>query len=277
MPEKIERIMKKIHIYLANCRESAYSSEDVVVSKKRMIDMLNELNMAVYEVMEEYEATVTSRELGQAEAERSAAAIKADAMSRAEDIYASSLLYTQRAISDMQNIFGEAFKNMENKYGEFKNEFEKQMKQLSDNSEEMSDQLEVMNGSKTYLRIIEDIKSESKEKTNAIMNKQGKKPNTKKVGSALVSEMGLDDSEVEDDTEYLRDEYSLKMSTAAVVEVHDVPRVPEGFKKQSKKNKKTRNTSGDARALENQTLDAEYFAFRVENDKDEDENEGENE
>ena len=35
MSDKLEQAMKKIHIYLANCKESAYSSEDLIVSKKR--------------------------------------------------------------------------------------------------------------------------------------------------------------------------------------------------------------------------------------------------
>ena len=47
MSEKLEQIMKKIHIHLANCPESPYSREDLIVSKKRIFDLLEELNYAV--------------------------------------------------------------------------------------------------------------------------------------------------------------------------------------------------------------------------------------
>ena len=49
MSDKLEQAMKKIHIYLANCKESAYSSEDLIVSKKRIFSLLEELNYAVYD------------------------------------------------------------------------------------------------------------------------------------------------------------------------------------------------------------------------------------
>ena len=55
MSDKLEQAMKKIHIYLANCKEGVYSSEELIVSKKRIFSLLEELNYAVYDVMEEYE------------------------------------------------------------------------------------------------------------------------------------------------------------------------------------------------------------------------------
>ena len=70
MSDKLEQAMKKIHIYLANCKESAYSSEDLIVSKKRMFSLLEELNYAVYDAMEEYEVTVAARDRGIAQAEQ---------------------------------------------------------------------------------------------------------------------------------------------------------------------------------------------------------------
>ena len=103
MSDKLEQAMKKIHIYLANCKESAYSSEDLIVSKKRIFSLLEELNYAVYDAMEEYEVTVAARDRGIAQAERLAADIKDEALLRADEIHASSLLYTQEAIADLKN------------------------------------------------------------------------------------------------------------------------------------------------------------------------------
>ena len=104
MSEKLEQTMKKIHIYLANCKESAYSSEELIVSKTRIFSLLEELNYAVYEAMEAYEVTVAARDRGIAQAERQAADIKEEAMHRADEIHASSLLYTQERVK-IQKVY----------------------------------------------------------------------------------------------------------------------------------------------------------------------------
>ncbi|MCR5154822.1 MAG: hypothetical protein K6B75_08260 [Lachnospiraceae bacterium] len=252
MPEKIEQIMKKLNIDLANCKESTYSSEDVIVSKKRLIELLNELNIAVYEVMEQYEGTVAARERGQAEAERNAAIIKDEALKRAEDINASSLLYTQRAITDMQRVFETAYVNTKKNFEALMNSYQDQMDFLASNSVEMTSQLEAMTEGNVYLRIIEDMKKKKEE--------EDKKQNSKS-----------NESVGEDEVAY-EDEYTKKMSASAVVEVHETPKVPEGFGKKNKK--KGRATGKDAAALESQNLDAEYFAFRKEQDSEEEKSNG---
>ena len=169
MSDKLEQIMKKIHIYFANCKESAYSSEDVIVSKKRMLGMLEELNYAVYEVMEEYEATQAARERGQAAAERMATEIKEDAMKRAEEIYASSLIYTQEAISDMQNALEYTYQKTKTEYESLLTDYEDKMHYLQENSQEITSQLESMADSKIYLHLIEEItaKNERRSKEDA--------------------------------------------------------------------------------------------------------------
>ena len=61
------------------------------------------------------------------------------------------------------------------------------------------------------------------------------------------------------------DEFESKLSSAIVVEVHDTPKIPEGFGKGRKK-KKGKASGGDA-AVTAQELDAEYFAFQEEQQK----------
>ena len=116
MSDKLEQAMKKIHIYLANCKESAYSSEDLIVSKKRIFSLLEELNYAVYDAMEEYEVTVAARDRGIAQAERMATDIKDDALLRADEIHASSLLYTQEAVSDLKRTLEYMHKSIRSEY-----------------------------------------------------------------------------------------------------------------------------------------------------------------
>jgi len=252
MSEKLEQTMKKIHIYLANCKESAYSSEELIVSKKRIFSLLDELNYAVYEVMEQYEATVAARDRGLAMAERQAADIKEDAVHRAEEVYASSLLYTQQAIADMQNALEYTHEKTKREYEMLLQNYQEKMLFLEQDSQEIVSQLSAMADSKTYLHIIEEINAKQKTMSAAQIEADAA-AFSKKLGSAA----GEADVDV-----IPPDEFENKMSAQIVVAVHDTPKIPEGFgKKKKKKGKQLPEESGQ---ITMQELDAEYFAFQEE-------------
>lgn len=251
MSDKLEQAMKKIHIYLANCKESAYSSEELIVSKKRMFTLLDELNYAVYEAMEEYEVTVAARERGIAQAERLAADIKEEAMHRAEEIHASSLLYTQEAISDLKYSMEYIQEKMRKEYELMMTNFEERLQFLEQDSMEVLSQLQLKSDAKIYLHMIEEIKAKqrfSKEEPPVL--------DSRNIGSA-VSADGYDAP---------ADEFENKLASSIVVAVHDTPKIPEGFGK-GKKKKKGRGTAGGNSTVTAQELDADYFAFQEEQQK----------
>lgn len=249
MSDKLEQAMKKIHIYLANCKESAYSSEDLIVSKKRIFSLLEELNYAVYDAMEEYEVTVAARDRGIAQAERLASDIKDEALLRADEIHASSLLYTQEAVSDLKRTLEYMHKSICAEYEVILKNCEERLNYLEQDSFEIFSQLETKADAKLYLHMIEDIKAKRRTLPEEVAPEE---LYSKKVGSAT------------DATAYEApaDEYESKLSSAIVVEVHDTPKIPEGFGK-GKKKKKGKASGGDA-AVSAQELDAEYFAFQEE-------------
>ncbi len=254
MSDKLEQVMKKIHIYVANCKESSYSSEDIIVSRKRLLGFLEELNYAVYEVMEEYEATTAARERGQAAAERMAVDIKDDAMKRAEEIYASSLLYTQDAIADMQNALEYTYQKTKTEYESLLANYEDKMHYLQDNSQEITSQLESMADSKIYLHLIEEIK-EKNERRSKEESAYHPAPASKKIGSVGSADI----------IETEQDAYTSKLSAPIAVEVHASPKVPEGFGK-GKGRKKGRKAISET-LIQSQDLDAEYFAFQEEQER----------
>lgn len=253
MSDKLEQAMKKIHIYLANCKESAYSSEDLIVSKKRIFSLLEELNYAVYDAMEEYEVTVAARDRGIAQAERMATDIKEDAMQRADEIHASALLHTQEAISDIQYAMEYMHEKIRVEYEMMMMNYEERMHYLEQDSMEIMSQLQTKADAKTYLRLIEEIKSRHKVLTEDLDVETNR---SKKIGKAASSE----------NYEVPADEYESKMSSAIVVEVHENPKIPEGFGK-GKRKKKGRGAAGGSAAVASQELDAEYFAFQEEQQK----------
>lgn len=253
MSDKLEQAMKKIHIYLANCKESAYSSEDLIVSKKRIFSLLEELNYAVYDAMEEYEVTVAARDRGIAQAERQASDIKHEALNRADEIHASSLLFTQEAISDLKRAMEYMHEKVRVEYEMMMMNYEENLRYLEQDSMEVLSQLQSKADARIYLHMVEDIKAKRKTLPEDI---EPDTPASRNVGSAASS----------DNYEVPADEFESKLASAIVVEVHDTPKIPEGFGKGRRKKKGKASAGGDA-AVAAQELDAEYFAFQEEQQK----------
>lgn len=253
MSDKLEQAMKKIHIYLANCKESAYSSEELIVSKTRIFSLLEELNYAVYEAMEAYEVTVAARDRGIAQAERQAADIKEEAMHRADEIHASSLLYTQEAITDLKSALEYMNEKIRIEYEMIMMNYEERIRFLEQDSMEVLSQLQTKADAKVYLHMIEDIKAKRKTLPEDLGFDTAYSKNVGSVSS----------SEAYDTT---TDEYESKLASSIVVEVHDTPKIPEGFGKGKRKKKGKAANSGDS-AVTAQELDAEYFAFQEEQQK----------
>lgn len=241
MQEKLERIMRRIHVLLSNCKESAYSSEDLIVPKKRLFSLLEELNYAVYELMEQYEATAASRERAVAEQERKMAQIKEDAEKRAEDTYAASLLLARDMLVDMRSISEKLCHDIRREYEGVLKTFDDRTQFLYENEEETIGQLKLMGESRKYLRLIELQNKEKEEKKD--LTEEEKK---------LRKERAEEEAEIA--AAEAMSELSQKLSAPIVVQVNEQPKIPEGFerKRSGKKKKYAPNT-----ALEETVVDGE--------------------
>lgn len=261
MSDKLEQIMKKIHVYLANCEESPYSEKDLIVSKERIFALLEELNYAVYEAMEDYELTESARERGIAQAERKAADIKAEAIRHAEEVHAASLLHTQEAISDMKSALKYMQEKVRLEYELLLMNYEEKLNFLEKDSLEIISQLQTMNDAKYYLRLIEDIKNKHHRMEEVVEQEEKAEKEAQPVVSKNVGSVG---SSIVSNEEYQEsfDEFETKLGGSIIVEVHDTPRMPAGFKKTKKK--KGKGSIGGETQISSQELDAEYFAFQEE-------------
>ncbi len=227
MPEKLEEIMKKFHIYLANCKESAYSGEDIIVSKKRILTLLEELNQAVYEISEQYEATQESKARALMQAERQAAEIKDEAMSRSDDIYAASMIYSEEAIVKIKNSLEYTYLKVRREYEDLLKNYEDKMRELTKNSEEIQTQLAAMSEGQTYLRLIEQAHEENKNATKQATASEQPEVKGKLVGTVeSVETLAIPEGSKETDP----------ADSMVRIEVHDTPKVAE-FTSKSKKKK----------------------------------------
>lgn len=263
MQEKLEQIMRQIYLMLSNCEESAYSSEDLIVPKKRIFQLLEELNYTVYDLMEQYEGTVTARERGLAEHERRMAQIKEEAKGRAEDTYAASLLYAREMFMDMRKTTEQLCQNLRKEYNTALRSYEENLRYLQENEESMVEQMNLMMDSKKYLRLIEQQNKEKEKNRNLTEEEQKRQAEIEAEKAELAAAEAAT-------------ELNQKLSAPIVVQVNEQPKVPEGFgKKPNKKKKYAPSQSLEETTVEGEgvvepvlptsdELDGEYFGWKEE-------------
>lgn len=266
MQEKLERIMRRIYVLLSNCKESAYSAEDLIVPKGRLYSLLEELNYAVYEMMEQYEATQQARERAVAEQEHKMAQIKEEAENRADDTYAASLLCARDMLMEMQHITDRLNQSVRKEYEEALGKYEEKMQFLRENEESTLEQIRLMNDSKKYLRLIEQQNRE-KEEEHELTEEEKKLLEERKKEAAEVAAAEA------------ATELNQKLSAPIVVQVNETPKVPEGFtKKQGKKKQQGPSAALEETVVEGEgvvapplpnaaELDNEYFDWKNEQEE----------
>ena len=236
--------MRRIYVLLSNCKESTYSAEDLVVPKGRLYALLEELNYTVYEMMEQYEATEASRERAVAEQEHKMALIKEDAEKRAEDTYAASLLCARDMLMEMERISEQMCRSLRRDYDDALTRYEEKMKFFRENEESTMDQLRIMTESKKYLRLIEQQNREKAEGTAEQLTEEEKKQ---------LEEKKRDEQEMA--AAEANSELNQKLSAPIVVQVHEQPKIPEGFgKNRSKKKKNSPSASLEETSVEGEGI-----------------------
>jgi len=263
MQEKLEQILRQIYLMLSNCEESAYSSEDLIVPKKRIFQLLEDLNYTVYDMMEQYEGTVASRERALAEHERKMAQIKEEAKGRAEDTYAASLLYARDMFMEMRKTTEQLCQNLRKEYNEALRGYEDSLRYLQENEDSMVEQMNLMMDSKKYLRLIEQQNKE-KEKKQELTEEEKRRLAEREAEQAEIAAMEA------------ASELNQKLSAPIVVQVNEQPKMPEGFgKKQSKKKKYAPSQALEETSVEgegvvepvlpsSEELDGEYLDWKEE-------------
>lgn len=92
--DKTEEILRQMHILLAGSEAYDSIGSKIILDKKRMLELLAELNKAIYAMLDEYELTTRGKERARREAAKIGEDILKDASGKAEDVYAASVMYT---------------------------------------------------------------------------------------------------------------------------------------------------------------------------------------
>lgn len=106
--DKTEQVLREMHIMYANSEVYDKATNRVIIDKKEALNLLQRLNVCIYELMEEHELTQQSRDAAERQFRKKTDGIVEDANRMAEDVYAGSVMYTDEALHRVQDIMQDA-------------------------------------------------------------------------------------------------------------------------------------------------------------------------
>ena len=158
MPTRVEEICKQIHILFAKGQVYQNSPDLVILSKTEMFSLLEQLNEAMYEVLDQYEASTRAKEKAKLETERQASEIIANARLGAEDVQAASLAYTDTMLDELSLLIENTKETIRNQYLEFLAAMDAKQEKLSENRSGLKDQLTALHDSDCYLELLNEVR-----------------------------------------------------------------------------------------------------------------------
>ena len=126
--DNTEKVLRSLHVLLSKSEPYPKEPSKVIIDKQQVIDLLAELNTCIYQIMDEYELTIRSRDKAERDFHKKGDQIIWDASRKAEDIYAASVMYMDETLNRMQDIMQEADKKVGAIYQEIKEQMEKEEK-----------------------------------------------------------------------------------------------------------------------------------------------------
>ncbi len=154
--DKTEQVLRDIHILLSKSEVYEKETNRVIVDKKEVLNLLQRLNVCIYELMEEHEMTEQSRAAAERELRRKSEEIVLDANRMAEDVYAGSVLYTDEALRRVQDIMQDATDSVKQVYEKMNAELQKEKAAVHRDQSELKSHLEDLHDTNKYLQLIEE-------------------------------------------------------------------------------------------------------------------------
>lgn len=154
--DRTEKVLRDMHVLFSKAQPYEGSSRNVIVDKNSMMDLLKELNECMYDMMEEHELTVKSRDKANRQMQKQGDDIVFDATRKAEDIYAASLMYTDNALDSIQEIIKESQESITKIYEEANKKIKEETKAVKSNQLELKSHLNDLIDTQKYLRLIDE-------------------------------------------------------------------------------------------------------------------------
>jgi len=165
--DRTEKVLREMHVLFSKAQPYEGSTRNVIVDKNAMMDLLKELNSCMYDMMEEHELTVKSRDKANRQMQKQGDDIVFDATRKAEDIYAASIMYTDNALDSIQEIIKDSEESIAKIYEEASKKIKEESRAIKTNQLELKSHLGDLIDTQKYLRLIDEenmrIKKEKEE------------------------------------------------------------------------------------------------------------------
>lgn len=166
--EDTEDVLRKIHVLFSKAVPVENSSRRVIIDKTDMMDLLKELNACMYKMMDEYELTRESRDKAERAQKKHGDDIIFDARKDADDIYAASMMYTERALKSIQESIQTAEDRIDGITRDLKAAMKAEREEVQKNQLDVRGTLQDMVDGEKYIRLIQDenrrLEKEAEEK-----------------------------------------------------------------------------------------------------------------
>nr|MCR5581303.1 hypothetical protein [Pseudobutyrivibrio sp.] len=154
--DRTEKVLREMHVLFSKAQPYEGSTRNVIVDKNAMMDLLKELNECMYDMMEEHELTVKSRDRANREMQKQGDDIVFDATRKAEDIYAASLMYTDNALDSIQDIIKQSQDSIAKIYEDANKKIIEETRAVKSNQLELKSHLNDLIDTQKYLRLIDE-------------------------------------------------------------------------------------------------------------------------
>lgn len=156
MPDSIEKVLREIHLMIARSERIEGDLDRVVISKRELFSLLEELNYGLADMMDQYEMSTAAKTRAKQELLETGQEIIDTASQQAEDVYAASILYTDGALNEVYAEITEARTELRREYNKFEDKMAARLEELRANQNELMEQLRALAQGKKYFDLIED-------------------------------------------------------------------------------------------------------------------------
>ena len=213
--DNTEKVLRSLHVLLSKSEPYPKEPSKVIVDKQQVLDLLSDLNKCIYEIMDEYELTKQSRDRAEREFRKQGDQIVWDASRKAEDIYAASVMYTDEALNNIQEILHQTNDCVKQLFESLEMRMQEEQDNVRHNQLELRSQLQDLADTEKYMKIIEDrnrqIDKEKKKQTDHLSGWEEKSIYANRQSEVRINEeyfemMGIpldeEDESIEDSADY---------------------------------------------------------------------------
>ena len=261
--DKIERILKSIHLLFSKSEPYEGSGTKIIVEKQIVFELLEQLDLAIYEAMDQYELTTRKHEIAERRCEKRGEEILQKASRHADDIYAASIMYTDDAINRICYIMDDANQAVQSIFRRMNTDIEEQRDRVRRNQLELTGQLRDFADTDKYVKLIEEVnRQREKERQMELEGRKEKRiQNEGKSYSAVKPEIKINQAYFERTGKTYESEQqgADSQSDAADSLAHITGKeFAENLRRRAKRNR------GNEMKIEDMSLDTEKKATTIE-------------